>query len=128
MKIWPPCENVKPPATVVISQKNLKFYSDKIFIKNNLWFFWHQQYEFDFISGQPEVASESKFGYFQVFTHYLHHLKNRNLCSLGFTISSYFDFSEDFKKIANFGHFRNIFGSYSVNDTFSKLQHVIICN
>ena len=51
--------------------KNLKFYSDKIFIKNNLFwnFFWHQQYEFEFISGQPEVTSESKFGYFQVFTH-----------------------------------------------------------
>ena len=60
MKIWPPCENVKPPATVVISQKILKFYSDKIFIKNNLFwnFFWHQKYEFDFVSGQPEVASE----------------------------------------------------------------------
>ena len=41
-----------------------------------------------------------------------------NFCSLGFTISSFFDFSEDFKKIANFGHFRKIFGSYSVNETF----------
>ena len=44
--------------------------------------------------------------------------KKRNFCSLGFTISSFFDFSEDFKKIANFGHFRRIFGSYSVNETF----------
>ena len=67
--------------------------------------------------GGREWRKKQSLGIFMFYT-LLASFRKRNFCSLGLTISSFFDFSEDFMKIANFGHFRKIFGSYSVNETF----------
>ena len=74
-------------------------------------------FETTMAGGAREWRQNYGLGIFMFYT-LLASFRKRNFCSLGLTISSFFDFSEDFKKIANFGHFRKIFGSYSVNEAF----------